>query len=110
MRKTKLFLINGIILTITALAMRGIGLIFNIFVANKVGSEAIGIFSLIMSVYNFAITVATSGIGIACTYIVSERFAKRDYITGINATKTCIWFSTSIIFFIVPKMDSRLFV
>ena len=52
--------------------MRGIGLIFNIYVANKVGSEAIGIFSLIMSVYNFAITVATSGIGIAC--IVAEFF------------------------------------
>ena len=93
MRKTKLFLINGIILTITALAMRGIGLIFNIFVANKVGSEAIGIFSLIMSVYNFAITVATSGIGIACTCIVSEEFAKGNYINGIKAVKTSILFA-----------------
>lgn len=93
MRKTKLFLINGIILTITALSMRGIGLIFNIYVANKVGSEAIGIFSLIMSVYNFAITVATSGIGIACTCIVSEEFAKGNYINGIKAVKTSILFA-----------------
>ena len=67
MKKAKLFFINGVILTITSLALRGIGLIFNIYVANKVGSEAIGIFSLIMSVYSFAITIATSGIGIACT-------------------------------------------
>ena len=73
--------------------MRGIGLIFNIFVANKVGSEAIGIFSLIMSVYNFAITVATSGIGIACTCIVSEEFAKGNYINGIKAVKTSILFA-----------------
>lgn len=93
LRKTKLFFINGIILTITALSMRGIGLIFNIYVANKVGSEAIGIFSLIMSVYNFAITVATSGIGIACTCIVSEEFAKGNYINGIKAVKTSILFA-----------------
>lgn len=77
MRKTKLFLINGIILTVTALLMRGIGMVFNIYVANKVGSEAIGVFSLVMSIYNFAITVATSGLSIACTCIVSEEFAKR---------------------------------
>lgn len=93
MKKTKLFFINGIILTITALAMRGIGLVFNIYVANKVGSEAIGIFSLIMSVYSFAITVATSGLGIACTCIVSEEFAKKNYINGLKAVKTCILFA-----------------
>lgn len=93
MRKAKLFLINGIILTITALAMRGLGLIFNIYVANKVGSEAIGIFSLIMSVYSFSITVATSGIGIACTCIVSEEFAKENYINGLKAVKTSILFA-----------------
>lgn len=93
MKKTKLFFINGIILTITALAMRGIGLLFNIYVANKVGSEAIGIFSLIMSVYGFAITVATSGLGIACTCVVSEEFAKKNYINGLKAVKTCILFA-----------------
>ncbi len=93
MRKTKLFFINGIILTITALSMRSIGLVFNIYVANKVGSEAIGIFSLIMSVYSFAITIATSGIGIACTCTVSEEFAKGNYINGIKAVKTSIIFS-----------------
>lgn len=93
MRKTKLFFINGIILTTTSLGLRGIGLIFNIYVANKVGSEAIGIFSLLMSVYSFAITVATSGIGIACTCIVSEEFAKKNYENGLKAVKTSILFA-----------------
>ena len=65
--------------------MRGIGLVFNIYVANKVGAEAIGIFSLIMSVYNFAITVATSGIGIACTCIVSISFEELKYNKEIVA-------------------------
>ena len=109
MKKTKLFFINGIILTITSLAMRGIGLVFNIYVANKVGSEAIGIFSLIMTVYGFAITVATSGIGIACTCIVSEEFAKKNYENGLKAVKTSIIFaillgfiSSSVVFILAP--------
>lgn len=93
MRKTKLFLINGVILTITALLMRGIGMIFNIYVANKVGSEAIGIFSLIMSIYAFAITIATSGLNIACTCIVSEEFAKKNYLNGLKAVKSSIFFA-----------------
>ena len=112
LRKAKIFLINGFILTITTLLMRGVGLVFNIYISNKVGAEAIGTFSLIMSIYTFAITVATSGIGIACTYIVSEQFAKKNYITGINATKTCILFSillsiasAFIIFLIAPLVS-----
>ncbi len=73
--------------------MRGIGLIFNIYVANQVGSETLGIFSLIMSIYMFAITVATSGIGTACTCLVSEEFEKGNYVNGLKVVKTCIIFA-----------------
>ena len=93
LRRAKLFFINGIILTSTSLLLRGIGLIFNIYVANQVGSETLGIFSLIMSIYMFAITVATSGIGTACTCLVSEEFEKGNYINGLKVVKTCIIFA-----------------
>lgn len=93
MKKAKLFFINGVILTSTSLGLRGIGLIFNIYVANQVGSEAIGVFSLLMSVYMLAITIATSGLGIACTCIVSEEFAKKNYLNGLKAVKTAILFA-----------------
>ena len=73
--------------------MRGIVLIFNIYVANQVGSETLGIFSLIMSIYMFAITIATSGIGTACTCLVSEEFEKSNYISGLKVVKTCIIFA-----------------
>lgn len=93
LRRAKLFFINGIILTSTSLLLRGIGLIFNIYVANHVGSETLGIFSLIMSIYMFAITVATSGIGTACTCLVSEEFEKSNYVNGLKVVKTCIIFA-----------------
>ena len=103
MRKRNLFLVNGLILTFTTLIMRIIGLVFNMYIANKIGSEAIGIFSLLMTIYSFAIILSTSGIGTACTCIVSEEFAKHNYLNGLKAVKTCCIFSilSSIIISII---------
>jgi len=92
-KKSKLFFINGTILTITALSMRFATLIFNIYVSNQIGTEAVGVFSLVMAVYLFFITVATSGLNIAVTVIVSEKFAINKEKTGIKAIRTCIFFS-----------------
>mgnify|MGYP002581648171 FL=1 len=92
-KKSKLFLINGTILTLTSLFMRFAVLIFNIYISNKIGSEAVGVFSLVMAVYLFFITVATSGLNIAVTVIVSEKFAVKKDKIAIKAIRTCIFFS-----------------
>ena len=93
MKRTKKFIINGFILTITALITRSISMVFNIYVSNKIGSEAVGVFSLVMSVYMFFITLATSGLSIACTYLVSQKFAKENYEEGLKAVKSCTLFA-----------------
>ena len=92
MKRTKKFIINGTILTLTALITRSISMVFNIYVSNKIGSEAVGVFSLVMSVYLFFITLATSGLSLACTYLVSQEFAKENYQEGLKAVKSCISF------------------
>jgi len=56
----KLFIINGILLTCTSVIMRLVGMAFGVYISKKIGSEAVGVFGLIMSVYMFSITVATS--------------------------------------------------
>lgn len=84
---------NGIVLTMTAFIMKSIGMVFNLYVSNKIGSEAIGVFSLIMSVYMFAITLATSGLSLACTCIVSEQFAQNNFLNGLKAVKSCLLFA-----------------
>ena len=93
LKKTKIFFINGFILTITTFVMKSIGMVFNLYVSNKIGSEAIGVFSLVMSVYIFAITLATTGLSLACTCIVSEEFAKGNYFNGLKAVRSCLIFS-----------------
>ncbi len=60
MSRIKVFIFNGIILTVTSLCMRSAHMFFGIYISKKVGSEALGVFSLIMSVYMFFITLATS--------------------------------------------------
>ena len=49
-----------------------------------------------MSVYMLAITLVSSGISLACTYLVSELFEKGDYFEGLKATKSCLFFSLFI--------------
>lgn len=92
-KKSKLFLINGTILTVTSLLMKFAVLVFNVYISNQIGSEAVGIFSLVMAVYLFFITVATSGLNIAVTVIVSEKFAVNKDRLAIKAIRTCIFFS-----------------
>ncbi len=93
LKKTKVFFINGIILTVTAFLMKSIGMVFSLYISNQIGSEAVGVFSLVMSVYMFAITLATSGLSLACTCIVSEQFAKQNFLNGLKAVKSCLFFS-----------------
>lgn len=93
MRKTKIFFINGAILTATAFIMKSIGMVFNIYVSNKIGSEAVGTFSLVMSVYMFFVILATSGLSLACTCIVSEQFANGNFFDGLKAVKSCLFFA-----------------
>ena len=68
-------------------------MVFNIYVSNKIGSEAVGVFSLVMSVYMFFITLATSGLSLACTYLVSNEFAKGNFLEGLKAVRSCILFA-----------------
>jgi len=73
--------------------MRSISMVFSLYVSNKIGAEAVGTFGLIMSVYMFFVTITTSGIGLACTCIVSEQFANNNFVNGLKAVKSCILFA-----------------
>ena len=93
MKRLKLFLLNGCILLFTSLLINIIGMFFNVYISNRIGTEAVGTFSLIMSVYLFAITIATSGINLATTRIISEAIAKNSPATELKkASLTCIKF------------------
>ena len=76
--RTRRFFINGISLTLTALLMRGIGMLFGAYIAKNAGSETMGLYSLLTSVYAFSITLATAGINLGTTRLVSDALGLGD--------------------------------
>ena len=72
MERFKKFILNGLLITGVSLLMRSVSVSFNVYISNRIGAVAMGVFTLISTVYGFAITVATSGIGFATTRIVAE--------------------------------------
>lgn len=93
LRRIKVFLFNGILLTITGLIIRSISMFFNVYISNKIGSEAIGVYQLIISVYLFSITIANSGIHLATTRIISEQEAIGMNSNVKSAMKKCLKYS-----------------
>lgn len=103
MDRLKKFFLNGILMTIVALLIRYVSVGFNVYLANKIGTVAMGLFTLISSVYGFALTLATSGISLATTRLASEALGisevKRDVSAKATVSaimKKSIFFSLSI--------------
>ena len=91
--KIKVFLFNGLLLTLTSLFLKSIGMFFGIYISNKIGTEAVGVYGLVMSVYMLFITLASSGTNLAASRIVSEQMAYNSN-SGIKlAIKKCITYS-----------------
>lgn len=74
MRKT-VFIKNAAILTASSLLLRFAGIIFKVWLASLIGSEGIGLYQLIFSVYLLASTFASSGISTAVTRLIAEEIA-----------------------------------
>lgn len=87
------FLWNGLLLTLVALFMRFVGMSFQIFVNEEAGSEAIGLYSVIGGVYGFAVTLATSGIQLGTTRMISEALGRDDHAEVRLARKVCFGYA-----------------
>ncbi len=75
MKNFRKFLTNTLILSIVSVIMRGIGVSFSAYITQKIGAESMGLFTLVMSVYGFATTVATSYVNLSAVRLTSERCA-----------------------------------
>ncbi len=65
------FIKNALLLSIVGLAMRTVQLFLGAYISRAAGAEAVGLYSLIMTAYGFALTFATSGIGLTVTRLVA---------------------------------------
>ena len=72
------FFFNGALLTVVGLSVKTASLLFGAFVSRAVGAEGTGLFTLVMTVYSFALTFATSGISLTVTRLVASAIGEGD--------------------------------
>ena len=110
----KRFIKNGLMLTAVGLAMRSVGMVFNSYITKTVGAEGIGVYTLIMTVYAFAVTFATSGINLTVTRLVAAAIGegKEGSVRRIlrHAVVYSLIFSISatvVLFLLAPYFGTR---
>ena len=93
MSRLKKYLANGFLMTCVALLLRGLGVIFNAYVSKKIGAEALGLYTLLGSVYSFALTLALSGINLTVTRLVSDALGENNTTLVRISMKKCVGYS-----------------
>lgn len=93
MRRARQLLIHTSALTASGLLMRSIAMVFQVYVAGRIGAAGIGLFQLVMSVYTLATTVATSGIRLAATRLIAQQSGKNDPQAVRKATRCVLGYS-----------------
>lgn len=93
MKNLKRFILNALALCLVSLIMRTVGVSFHAYVSSRAGAEAMGLYSLLSGFYGFAVTLATSGIGLATTRLVSEELGKDDPAGARDALRRALLYS-----------------
>ena len=75
MKRTKAFLFNAAYLAAINIFLRFAAVSFNAYVSAKIGARSMGLFTLVMSVYGFAVTLSLSGVNLASMRLTAEKSA-----------------------------------
>lgn len=76
---------STLLLTLSGIIAKTIDFIFRAYYSQKLGSEGMGLFSLTASIHSIMLTIATGGLGVAVSKIVSEEYSKHN-IGGVKKT------------------------
>ncbi|MDY4573806.1 MAG: oligosaccharide flippase family protein [Intestinibacter sp.] len=105
--RRKNLIINTFLLTFSTMILGLLGMLFRIYLSNKIGSEGMGLFQLIMSINVFASTISISGIRLTLTRLVAEEIGKNNknkvkYLLKCGFLYT-LFFSTMVSFILYSK-------
>lgn len=89
--RINVFVKNTVVLVATSLILRTVGIFFRVWQADKIGSEGMGLYQLIFSVYMLASTFAAAGISTAVTRLVADNEHK-----GRTAVRRIMYVSSAV--------------
>ncbi|MBR6727327.1 MAG: polysaccharide biosynthesis C-terminal domain-containing protein [Clostridia bacterium] len=94
MKTKQQYLWNALLLTAVTLLMRTVSVGFNVYVSNRAGAEAMGLLSLVGSVYGFAVTLATSGIHLATVRTVAAGLERSKGAENRRILRACLGYAS----------------
>lgn len=77
--KKKGLITGALILTGANIISRILGFIYRIYMSNSIGAEGMGLYQLIMPIYNLAWCIAASGFSTTVSKLVAQENAKKEY-------------------------------
>ncbi len=92
-RRQSEFLKNACVMAAAAVLMRTVSVSYQAYLSSRMGAEGMGLFTLTMSIYSFAITFATSGIQLAVTRLVSECLGRGEVSSAKSALRHATWYA-----------------
>lgn len=101
---------NAALLTVFSLIIKLLGVYLRLFLSARIGSEGMGLYQLIMSVYTLFATFATAGFAIAVSRLVAEKCerypsdAARVFKTSLLVSGLISILATIIMFSLADKM------
>lgn len=110
------FFLNGAVLAVSGIIVRTVAVSFNGYVSKRVGAESMGLFSLVMSVYGLAVTLASSGVNLAAVRLTAEAVASGTDRRGLHGImrRTALYglffglLSASLVFFSAAPVGTLL--
>lgn len=112
MKRASLFVINGTVSAVTSFLMSGIGVWFSLYLTKTIGTALMGQYQLLLSVYSFGITLASSGASFAAMRLISENPGSGHSFL----LKKCFFYSCFfgfgsgiLLYFLAPVLDQIVF-
>ena len=78
MNNARKILAGTLILTAASILMQTVGVSFNVWLTARLGAMGIGLFQLILTVYNLAVTLGCGGVRLAATRLAVEGEARHE--------------------------------
>ena len=90
-RKRSIFY-NALLLTGVNLLLRGVSMVFQVYLSRRIGAAGVGLLQLVLTVETAAITFGLSGTRVAAMYLCAEEYGRRR-LDGVRSALThCLCF------------------
>lgn len=86
------------ILTLMSFALRGLGMVFRVYLSGRLGSAGLGLYQLIMSVYATFATFATAGFSASVSRLAAEKLEDADEKRGKSGALRVLLVSSLLAF------------